>query len=65
MKHFWLSRSGSRNLNPQVSHCVKFSVEVASADAGAAVVYPVEFQVMMEDGNHFPDLLFKVDKTVI
>jgi len=27
-------------------HSVKFSVEVAGADAGAAAVYPAEFQVM-------------------
>jgi hypothetical protein len=42
---------------------VKVSVEVASADAGAVAVYPAEFQVMVEDGNHSPDLIFKVDET--
>ena len=44
---------------------MKFSVEVASASAGAAAVYPAEFQVMMEDGNNSPDLIFKVDETGI
>lgn len=44
---------------------MKFSVEVSSADAGAAAVYPTEFQVMMEDGNHSSDLIFKVDETGI
>lgn len=42
---------------------MKFSVEVAGA--GTAAVYPAEFQVMMEDGNHSPDLIFKVDETGI
>jgi hypothetical protein len=51
--------------SPSKCHSVKFSVEVASADAGAAAVYPAEFQVMMEDGNHSPDLIFKVDETGI
>lgn len=51
--------------SPSKCHSVKFSVEVASADAGAAAVYPAEFQVMMEDGNHFPDLIFKGDENGI
>lgn len=44
---------------------MKFSVEVTGADAGAAAVYPAEFQVMTEDGNHSSDLIFKVDETGI
>jgi len=30
--------------SPSKCHSVKFSVEVASADAGAAAVYPAEFK---------------------
>jgi len=50
---------------PSECHSVKFSVEVAGADAGAAAVYPAKFQVMTEDGNHSPDLIFKADETGI
>ena len=57
--------SNLRVKSPSKCHSVKFSVEVSSADAGAAAVYPAELQVMTEDGNHSPDLIFKVDETEI
>ena len=46
-------------------HCIKISVEAASADIEATRAFTAEFKTIIENNDFPPDLVFNVDETAL